>query len=390
LEIEQYLKYEEIRPFLEGRSYWKWATRMLGSKAAKQLAEAMNERAQGDTDKSTEFYDFLARPDVMPVVASFERGLLVQIANWVVNHLPLYGTVVELGCHTGLLTRFYALARPDVTFIGIDRSEQAIQVAQKMTQAHKIVNLKFVVSDILVESLSPNIKADCIITGRVIGNLMSMVLRRRVSWKEYQYPSPSPELDPEVRIALRHCMEMLTAAGTLLVTERLSSFDRLYRLWQALQDQGCKPELQSITPVNWQDISGHNNTWFFQAQPTKVKEISQFEIMDIPLLSKEYEAIGQPTRLMLDGILAWQTWNSLMDRKVTIQEALSWESGEEIHYEIGTTGPGLGYAYVASNTDINLLTLFLPQESEKVQNDMKEYGRKLKSSGAQTVKDTAK
>jgi hypothetical protein len=121
-----------------------------------------------------------------------------------------------------------------------------------------------------------------------------------------------------------------------------------------------------------------------------VKENSRFEIKDIPLLSKEYEAIGQPTRLMLDGILAWQTWNSLIDRKITSQEALSWESGEEIHYEIGATGTGLRYAYVASNTDINLLTLFLPQEAEKVQNDMKEYGRKLKISDAQTIKDTSK
>lgn len=389
MEIEQYLRREGIRPFLEARSYWNWANRTLGAKAAKQLAQAMGERAQGDRGKEEEFYDFLSRPDVRPVVASFEYGLLVQIAHWVENRLPLRGTVVELGCHTGLLTRYYALTRPEVTFVGIDRSERAIEAAQKMAQEHRSANLKFVVGDLRSKSLSPIIKADCIVTGRVIGGLMSMVLRRRVSWKDYQYLPPAPELDPDARIALQHCMEMLTADGKLLVTERLSTFDRLYRLWHALLEQGCKPELQSITPVNWQDTSGQNNTWFFQAQPSTVKDNSQFGIMDIPLFSKELDATGQPTRVMLDGILAWQTWNSLMDRKVASQETLRWESGEEIHYEIGVTLTGLGYAYVASNTDINLLTLFLPQEAENVKNDVGDYGRKLKSSGAQTIKDTA-
>ena len=386
MNIEEFLRYEGVKPFQDAKSYWNWVNRVLSIKSAKQFTEAMKKRADGDMDSETEFYDFISQPEVVPVAASFEYGLLVQIANWIEKHLPSYGTVIELGCHTGLLTSYFASVRPDLKFIGIDRSEKAIQLARKKGQDYKLTNLEYAVRDLSTDFEPVAIKVNCILTGRLIGGMMSKTLRQRISWKDYKYPPLDPKLDVDVKGVLNQCMKMLAVDGNLLVTERLSSFDRFTRLWQAFQEQGFMPETRSVSPIRWQDISGEYHSWFFQARPSIIKEVSDLEILSTPIFSKEINATVQPTRLMLDGILAWQVWNSLIDRNVTGQQTLGWESGEIIHYEIGLTGEGLGYAYVASNTDLHLLTLFLLQETEIVKNDLKDYENKLRSSGAQIVK----
>lgn len=387
MNIEEYLRYEGIKQFPNSRSYWNWANGALGTKSAKKLADAMKQRADGDTETEAEFYDFLSRQDIVRAAASFEHALLVQIAYWVEKSLPLQGTVIELGCHTGLLTRYFALARPDLKFVGIDRSEKAIQLARENAQEHKTTNLDFVLQDLRTGSLPEDIKADCILTGRVLGGLMSRILRRRNSWKDYEYPQLDPEMDSDVRPILNQCLKMLAIDGKLLVTERLSTFDRFTRLWLAFQEQGWVPETGSISPIAWQDVSGDHHTWFFQAHRAKAMELSRLEVRNTPIFSKEINAAEQPTRLMLDGILAWQVWNSLMNCNVTSQQTVGWESGEIIHWEIGLTEADLGYAYVASNTDLHLLTFFLPQETDMVKSDLKDYENKLRSSGAQVVGD---
>ncbi len=386
MDIEQYLRREGVKLFQDPRSYQNWVNRTLGSKMAKQYFDAQEERSTGEVSQAKEFYDRIANPEIIPVAASFEYGLLVQIARWVENRLPRRGTIVELGCHSGLLTRYYALARPDASFIGIDRSEPAILIAQKKAQEQKITNLRFVRLDVQDDAFLPDIHVDVIITGRVIGEWMDMLLRRRISWKDYQFPPMDTGLDEKAKKIIQNCVKMLSPSGKFLVTERISSFDRFNRLWQLFQSDGCFPDPHSVTQVNWADVSGSHASWFFQCDwgRNRAGKVG-LEIDKLPWVSKEVDATQRPTRLMLDGILAWQTWRSLMDAKVVSERTYQWDSGEEIHYEIGETGPGLGYAYVASNTDLHLLTLFLPQEAETVNRDLEEYGQRLKSSGAKIL-----
>ncbi len=382
MDIEQYLRREGVRSFEDPRSYWNWANRTLGTKLAKQFADSLKERSRGDRTHAGEFYDFVSRPEVSLAAASFEYGLLVQTARWVESCLPLQGTVVELGCHTGLLTRYYALKRPDAAFIGLERSEAAVKVAQATAQTQRITNLRFIAADLQDESTLPDIQADVIITGRVIGDLMDAILLRRLSWKDYQFPTMDASMDADAWSVVGSCMKMLSPHGKFLVTERATSFDRIRRLWLGFQAAGCYPYPSSLTPVGWNDVSGDHTTWFFQAGLTRAGITPELPVEKIPWLSKEIQAVGNPTRLMLDGILAWQTWKSFTDRTVRGEANFQWESEEQIHYEYGETGAGLGYAYIASNTDLHLLTLFLPQETDAVVRDLKEYAQKLKQSGS--------
>jgi tRNA1(Val) A37 N6-methylase TrmN6 len=382
LTIEKYLRREGAKPFQDPKSYWNWVRQSLGTNQTKQFSRVMEERSQGRLNESVGFYDFLAKPEATIAAASFEYGLLVQIAHWVESNLPNRGTVIELGSHSGLLTRYYALIRPEVQFIGIERSEVAVKEAQKIAQERRLDNVKFITADIS-NALPTNLpRADAIITGRVIGEMMSPLLRKRVSWRNYEYPQADATLDYVAKESIRNSQSLLSPGGQLLVTERVSSFDRLNRIWEALWENGFHPDPKSLTPISWQEVSENRQSWFFVCGQAAGKEYTPLDIQWVPFPHEEVDATNYPTRFMLNGILAYQTWKSLSEKRINREETLNWESGEELHLEIGKAGPDLGFTYIASNTDTHLLTLYLPQETDQVMQDLMDYLNKIRLSGA--------
>jgi SAM-dependent methyltransferase len=383
LVVEHYLRREGIKYFDEERSFWNWANRTMGAQWVKQFSAIIKDRAQGNFSASGELYNLFARPEAAIVVASFEYGLLIQIARWVEAHLPMHGKVIELGCHTGLLLRYYASLRPEVDFIGVDFSEKAIFTANKKLQEQKVPNLRFEVGDVREKGALNDVQADLIITGRVMSELMSPTRRMRLSWEDYQYEEVDKTLDGDVNNVLENCKEWLVPYGELLVVERLSDYDRINRLWLSLRESGFQPDRRSLVPISWKDMAGSHSTWFFCAQQGRSTDAKLPQIWEIPLPSNEVVVEGQPTRLMFDGILAWQTWCSLADKNVESEETFSWDSGEDVHYEVGGTGSGMGYVYIATNTDIHLLTLFLLQEKGQTTNDLVDYVNKLKQTRVQ-------
>ena len=150
----------------------------------------------------------------------------------------------------------------------------------------------------------------------------------------------------------------------MLVVERLADIDRLNRLWIRINEQNFVPEVGSLYPMRWQDIGGDHSTWFFKATNIVGESTKPLSFSSVPLPGKELDAVGNPTRVMLDGVLAWQVWRSYEEKQLSFSQTLQWKSGEEVHVEIGTAGRGVHYAYIASNTDVNVLTVFLPQEEE--------------------------
>jgi hypothetical protein len=385
MNIENYLRQEGLKPFTDEKRFWRWANNRIGSQATKRFLDLMSQRSTGSLIGDAGLYDFLADPKTSVVSGCFEYGLLVEILKWVEPQLPQEGTIVELGCHTGLLTRFYALARPQAQVIGIDISRQAIETAGQLAQERAINNLAYLIADLRHPDPLPEIKADCVISGRVLSELMTPKRRRRASWKDYEYPNREAPLDRSAEAALAGWSRFMIPEGKLLVTERLGDFDRLNRLWSLVQNAGYRTDLSQVTPVIWQDVAGEHRTWFFGASWPDVEENGPSTTLlppFVPMIHREAEAGENATRLMLEGLLAWQTWQSLDIRQRGMEGLLRWPAGEEIHYELGMTRGELGYAYVASNTDIHLLTLCLPGELAAVRRDLEEYIRQLQSSGA--------
>ena len=63
----------------------------------------------------------------------------------IMQHVPLKGTIVDVGCGYGLLSNLLALTSPERDVIGIDLSPRRIRVAQRTVKDRR--NIKFLLQD---------------------------------------------------------------------------------------------------------------------------------------------------------------------------------------------------------------------------------------------------
>ena len=386
---EKYLRQEGLKPFVGPDRFLPWAKKRIGEQNLQQFFNYMNQRATGVGFNDPGFYDFISDPKISTVANSFEHGLVNHILNWVEPRLPAEGIIVELGCHTGLLARYYAYARPNAQIFGLDHSTEAIQAAQTLAQEKNIENLSFHKADLCQDDHLPFEKADCIISGRVLSELMTSQIRLQESWQHIQYPPRQKELDQGARKVLQLCAGILNTEGRLLLTERFINHDRLNRLWLLTQEAGFTNLAASLAPIEWKDVAGEHRTWFYESKkdlrtPRSATEISPYEV---PLPSREAELVNDETRVMVKGLMALQTWYSLNIQKKIKEGLLRWNNGAEVHFEIGTASHNLGYTFIASNTGLQILTLFLPFEADSVKEDLEEYILQLTKEGAKLIQE---
>lgn len=384
LSIEAYFKQEGLKAYTDSKQFWSWANKRIGASLVNQYLFLLEQRAKGEGLGETGFYDFIAPHKIARVANSFELGLLQNILEWVAPKLPQAGTILELGCHTGLLSRYYALARPNARVIGIDISQPAIESAKEIAQEKGINNLSFLQADLLnSQDVLPD-PVNCIVSGRVLGELMTAAVRYQQSWDQIAYPPIREDLDSNAKSVLAFCATKISRNGLLLITERFSDYDRLNRIWRLTQLAGLQPSPDSITPVAWTDIAGAHKTWFFEARKANgpLFDFDSLDPLEIPLPSREGEIANDETRILFKGLLAYQTWFSLDHARVHSKSLIRWANGLEEHIELGETGNGLGYAFIGNNIGNYLLTLFLKFELDAVKTDIEEYTKHLLKSGA--------
>lgn len=387
LTVEKYLKQEGLKPFTDPEQFWSWAQKRAGTSLIRQYQFLLEQRTTGTELGKANFYDFISSHNLSIIANSFEYDLLQDILLWSEPKLPQKGIILELGCHTGLLLRYYALARPDTQVIGIDISEKAIKTARDIANQKGIKNISFYQSDLLKTMDFPFTSVDCIISGRVLSELMTAQFRYQLSWDQISYPPIDEHLDAYAKTALGLCTQKLSPEGSFLITERLSNYDRFNRAWFLTQKTGFTPHKSSITPICWTDVAGKHKTWFFEASKTieTNPSLEPLNLVEIPLLSKGAEVVNDETRLLFNGLLAYQTWLALDRTKISQKVLLNWTGGGEEYIELGKAGSDLRYAFVGNNMGNYLLTLFLSFEREFVNNDINEYINQLLGDGARII-----
>jgi len=380
MNIDGFFKQEGVRYFADKKKFWLWSQNKVGKQVVNQLINYLNQRATGEFLGNTTFYDFIADPQTSVISSSSEYNLIKAIADWVEPKLPNTGFVLELGCHTGLLTRYYALSRPETQVIGIDISQQAIETAKKIAMQKKIPNIIFCQADILDNPQFPNQKIDCIVSGRIFSELMTRKIRYQQSWNQISYPPAEENLDKDVAVALKFCQNILSKDGKMLLTERLSNYDRLNRLWQRLHNAGLQSQLGNIESINWVDIAGKHKTWFFTAKKSTVILDSPPPINPfiIPNISKHVELTQDESRILIKGLMAFQLWSSLKYRERLREHTIKYPNGGEEYIEVGFAQNHLGYAFIGTNFGDYLITFFAHSETTNVLADIDEYFRILK------------
>ncbi len=384
ISIDDYFKQEGLKSFLDPRKFWDWAQNKIGPVSVHQYMQLLEGRALGEGLGQTTFYDFIAPQKFSLVANCFEFELLYEILAWIEPHLPHKGLILELGCHTGLMSRYFAFTRPNAKIIGIDISLPAIETAQQLARQKDLRNLEYIHADLLTSPDLPDIQPDCIVTGRVLSEVMSNRIRYQLSWESISYPPIDEDLDGNARNILDYCQQILSPQGALLVTERNSDYDRLNRLWQLVHQCGFSSSAMNIEPINWKDVAGSHHTWFFKCIKQDQKEIP-FDPLDpfkIPLKKKHSELVENETRILFKGMLALKTRLSLEIESIEKQWSFQFSTGALEHIEVGISREKLGFAFIGSNYGDYTLTLCLPAEFDQMKLDILEYAGILREKGA--------
>lgn len=89
---------------------------------------------------------------VYPLVARWYSRVRFQIMSGemldtIEQHLPVEGTVLDVGCGFGLFTLYLALKRPGCKFIGMELSQRRVDEAKRAAQVLQIKNAEFICAD---------------------------------------------------------------------------------------------------------------------------------------------------------------------------------------------------------------------------------------------------
>ena len=142
LDIARHLAAWGLRRFPDEDSYYAWQRQSLTAEQLRLLQHAAQTRPQGG-DPDREFYDLAASPGILPVLYSQRYGYYHVLGPAVVNVLERARRVLDVGCGAGILTTWYAIRFPNVTFLGIDRSLTSIEVARAFAQSNHLENVGF-------------------------------------------------------------------------------------------------------------------------------------------------------------------------------------------------------------------------------------------------------
>jgi tRNA G46 methylase TrmB len=151
----RYLHSWGLREFRDEVSYYEWQRSTLSEEELRGLHRLIERRHGGEhVDCDIEFYDVLARPDLIPVLYSQRFNYFLTIGSSICGRIPPADRVLDFGCGVGILTSFFAQQHPGIEFIGIDRSSRSIGIACLEAEKRQLTNIRFEVSEVPPHSIS--------------------------------------------------------------------------------------------------------------------------------------------------------------------------------------------------------------------------------------------
>jgi SAM-dependent methyltransferase len=148
-ELVPYLRSWGLREFHDEASYYDWQRATLSKEELRDFQRLIEHRYGGEDVKGDiEFYDELARRDLIPVLYSQRFHYFLTIGTSVCRRIAPARQVLDFGCGVGILTIFFAQQHPGVEFVGIDRSSRSIEMACLEAEKRRIRNVRFEISQV--------------------------------------------------------------------------------------------------------------------------------------------------------------------------------------------------------------------------------------------------
>jgi SAM-dependent methyltransferase len=151
-ELDRYLRAQwGIVPPPTPSDWWAGLESTVGSELASKYRFLHDRRAgylaRGKaipTDLETRFYDLIAEQPLAGYVQTQKRPYILDAAallDSIIIYVGLEGGVLDFGCHVGYHAQWLATRHPDLRVRGVDRSREAIKVAQ--AKGSEVSNLSF-------------------------------------------------------------------------------------------------------------------------------------------------------------------------------------------------------------------------------------------------------
>src|SRR5436309_11557864 len=147
--LADHLKEWGLRRFETDQAYFQWQRETLPPKDIAEMNRLV-ERKQASTGVGEDmaFYDFAAKPYILPVLYSQRYDYYLAVGPLVAERIGGARSILDFGCGVGLLTTFYARQFPDRSFVGVDRSAVSVAMAQEGAAALGVNNVRFECLDV--------------------------------------------------------------------------------------------------------------------------------------------------------------------------------------------------------------------------------------------------
>ncbi|MGH7250579.1 MAG: class I SAM-dependent methyltransferase [Nitrospiraceae bacterium] len=345
--LAHHLDWWGLRRFESDDSYFQWQREALSPQNLATLNRLVEQKRapRAGIAAETAFYDYAARPDVLPVLYSQQYDYYQAVGPAVAERLGGAGSILDFGCGIGLMTTFYARQFPAVSVVGVDRSDASLAVARERARALGLGNLRFECLDVQHSPLSGTY--DLIIATHSLVQSEEDPGLPSLNWQTFERrKDPAAEADFEQRTGLKtrldHLCQAMAPAGRLIAFEKTRQLARRVPFQRALAARGLRL-LEPPVPIRYrvvEEVADDGPLYVLTCAPGSGGSHVSLEWDENP----EQHAEAESYRRRGDAAIA--VWKQLPDRVATRESDWIDLRFGPVRAEWGRAGGGLVYLYI--------------------------------------------
>lgn len=213
----------------------------LGKEETDKFNNWVDKRANGNgsIEDQIAFYDFKNETfkKSLTVSEAFDAVYYRKICNWLnVNRFFLGNKILDVGCDNGIVTCFLASMLPEAEIVGIDRSKNAISIAEQVAKFLNLKNVKFIHSSL---EKYDGTNFDTVISFRV-----SQEACPNISCNEYEmFYNVSKQFRLNFRDYIDSLLKCLKEHGFLITGDMVDLDPYCYGMLSGIVHAGCDIEM---------------------------------------------------------------------------------------------------------------------------------------------------
>jgi ubiquinone/menaquinone biosynthesis C-methylase UbiE len=138
--------------------YFDWVKKVIDDDVFRKVSKGFEELDQPNLPRNIRrnFFNLIGREEVCGPVHSMKAKQICRSGEFADSWIEKGDSILDLGCHTGHLTTYYARRKNFISILGIDEAQDAISFAKRKAAELGIQNCVFEPTDFLsIETVNP-------------------------------------------------------------------------------------------------------------------------------------------------------------------------------------------------------------------------------------------